>query len=167
MEMAHTLRVFWKHHIQGEYQHHVDVMFLRLLLCTLLMLTSLFMTALECILLKQQSRFIRARELKHGFVLVKTWLLIACGTGFYAIIPIMTFEQCHEKKDISIVPLMDSHSRKPELQFLVEGFLLFQITYELAHDKMACVLSKDTDQPGHPPSKDSDQPGHPPSKDSD
>ena len=23
--------------------------------------------------------------LKHGFVLVKTWLLIACGTGFYAI----------------------------------------------------------------------------------
>ena len=24
--------------------------------------------------------------LKHGFVLVKTWLLIACGTGFYAII---------------------------------------------------------------------------------
>ena len=26
--------------------------------------------------------------LKHGFVLVKTWLLIACGTGFYAIISI-------------------------------------------------------------------------------
>ena len=24
--------------------------------------------------------------LKHGFVLVKTWLLIACGTGFYAIV---------------------------------------------------------------------------------
>ena len=24
--------------------------------------------------------------LKHGFVLVKTWLLITCGTGFYAII---------------------------------------------------------------------------------
>ena len=24
--------------------------------------------------------------LKHGFVLVKTWLLTACGTGFYAII---------------------------------------------------------------------------------
>ena len=24
--------------------------------------------------------------LKHGFVLVKTWLLIACGIGFYAII---------------------------------------------------------------------------------
>ena len=24
--------------------------------------------------------------LKHGFVVVKTWLLMACGTGFYAII---------------------------------------------------------------------------------
>ena len=24
--------------------------------------------------------------LKHGFVLLKTWLLMACGTGFYAII---------------------------------------------------------------------------------
>ena len=24
--------------------------------------------------------------LKHGFVLVKTWLLTACGTGFYAVI---------------------------------------------------------------------------------
>ena len=28
--------------------------------------------------------------LKHGFVLVKTWLLIACGTGFYAIIWFIT-----------------------------------------------------------------------------
>ena len=27
--------------------------------------------------------------LKHGFVLVKTWLLIACGTGFYAIMTII------------------------------------------------------------------------------
>ena len=26
--------------------------------------------------------------LKHGFVLVKTWLLIACGTGFYAIMTV-------------------------------------------------------------------------------
>ena len=28
--------------------------------------------------------------LKHGFVLVKTWLLIACGIGFYAIISVAT-----------------------------------------------------------------------------
>ena len=27
--------------------------------------------------------------LKNGFVLVKTWLLIVCGTGFYAIIIIL------------------------------------------------------------------------------
>ena len=27
--------------------------------------------------------------LKHGFVLVKTWLLIACGTGFYAIMHVI------------------------------------------------------------------------------
>ena len=27
--------------------------------------------------------------LKHGFVLVKTWLLIVCGTGFYAIMMII------------------------------------------------------------------------------
>ena len=45
------------------------------------------MTALECIQLKQQSRFIIAL-LKNGFVLVKTWLLTACGTGFYAIITV-------------------------------------------------------------------------------
>ena len=31
--------------------------------------------------------------LKHGFVLVKTWLLIACGTGFYAIIYVLYSNQ--------------------------------------------------------------------------
>ena len=49
--------------LQGKYQRHVDVLFLRLLPCTLLTLTSLFMTALECIHLKQQTRLITAREL--------------------------------------------------------------------------------------------------------
>ena len=46
------------------------------------------------------------------------------------------------------------------------------VPFELPHDKtnkIACAPSKDSDQPGHPPSlacapsKDSDQPGHPPS----
>ena len=39
--------------VKGENQRHVDVMFLPFLPCTLLTLTSLFMTALECIQLKQ------------------------------------------------------------------------------------------------------------------
>ena len=34
---------------------------------------------------KQVYNSTRIALLKHGFVLVKTWLLIACGTGFYAI----------------------------------------------------------------------------------
>ena len=84
--MARSLLVFWKRHFQGKYQRHADVMFLLLLPCTLLTLTSLFMTALECIQLKQVYNSTWIALLKHGFVLVKTWLLIACGTGFYAII---------------------------------------------------------------------------------
>ena len=51
--------------LPGEYQSNVDVMFLRLLPYTLLTLTSLILTALECIQLKQQSRFITARELPY------------------------------------------------------------------------------------------------------
>ena len=35
---------------------------------------------------KQVFNSTRIALLKHGFVLVKTWLLIACGRGFYAII---------------------------------------------------------------------------------
>ena len=35
---------------------------------------------------KQVYNSTRIALLTHGFVLVKTWLLIACGTGFYAII---------------------------------------------------------------------------------
>ena len=36
--------------------------------------------------------------LKHGFVLVKTWLLIACGTRFYAIIIICNHAQTHPRR---------------------------------------------------------------------
>ena len=58
------------------------------LLCTLLMMTSVFMTALECLFVKPQSRALTAliALLIHGFVLVQTWLLIACDTAFYAIL---------------------------------------------------------------------------------
>ena len=62
------------------------------LLCTLLMVTSVFMTVPECLFVKLQSRASTAHEI-HGYVLVKTWLLIACDTAFYAII-ILKFEQC-------------------------------------------------------------------------
>ena len=55
---------------------------------TLLLMTSVFVTAPECLFVKPQGR---ARELPstlliHGFVTVKTWLLIVCETAFYAII---------------------------------------------------------------------------------
>ena len=55
------------------------------LLCTLLMMTSVFMMAPECLFIKPQSCAL-TDLLIHGFVLVKTWLLIACNTPFYAII---------------------------------------------------------------------------------
>ena len=38
--------------------------------------------------------------LKHGFVLVKTWLLIACGTGFYAIICIILSILCRKNYNL-------------------------------------------------------------------
>ena len=41
---------------------------------------------LECDYLKYKSRASTPRELIHGFLLVKTWLLIASNTAFYAII---------------------------------------------------------------------------------
>ena len=60
------------------------------LLCTLLMMASVFMTAPECLFVKPQRRALTARELPcqynvQVFAPDKTWLLIACGTAFYAI----------------------------------------------------------------------------------
>ena len=60
-----------------------------LLLCTLLMMTSVCMMAPECLFVNQQSRGFTARKWPcfiHGFVLIKTWLLIMCDTAFHVII---------------------------------------------------------------------------------
>ena len=54
------------------------------LMSTLLMMTSVFMTAAECLFVCINS--MRIASLIHGFVLVKTWLLIAYDSAFYAII---------------------------------------------------------------------------------
>ena len=59
------------------------------LLCTLLMMASVFMTAPECLFVKPQRRALTARELPCQYNVQvyapdKTWLLIACGTAFYA-----------------------------------------------------------------------------------
>ena len=58
--------------------------------------------------------------LKHGFVLVKTWLLIACGTDFYAIIDfkctvLISNSMVAAKKTISLKPLCsNSHEALPD-----------------------------------------------------
>ena len=44
-----------------------------------------FCDGLECVYVKYKSRASTAREL-HGVLPVKTWLLKACDTAFYAII---------------------------------------------------------------------------------
>ena len=61
--MARSLRVFWKRHFQGKYQRHVDVMYFTFATVHATDADVTLMTALECIQLKQQSRFITAREL--------------------------------------------------------------------------------------------------------
>ena len=49
-----------------------------------------FCDGLECVYVKYKSPASTARELPdfkiHGLLLVKTWLLIACDTAFYAVI---------------------------------------------------------------------------------
>ena len=61
-----------------------------LLLNTLLMMTSVFMTAPECFNIRKTANpcinSMWIALLIHGLVLVKTWLLIACDTAFYGII---------------------------------------------------------------------------------
>ena len=74
--MARSLRVFWKRHFQGEYQRHVftfatvhatdaDVTFY----------DGPGMRTVKAAKQVYNSTWIAL--LKHGFVLVKTWLLIA------------------------------------------------------------------------------------------
>ena len=48
--------------------------------------------------------------LKHGFVLVKTWLLIACGTGFYAIISFYLFVSPKERIQLVYTQLYQKYS---------------------------------------------------------
>ena len=45
-----------------------------------------FYDGLECVYVKYKSRALTASGLRHVFLPVKTWLLIACNTAFYAII---------------------------------------------------------------------------------
>ena len=50
-----------------------------------------FCDGLECVYVKDKSHASLARELPdliHGFLPVKTWLLKACDTAFYAIISV-------------------------------------------------------------------------------
>ena len=57
--------------------------------------------------------------LKHRFVLVKTWLLIACSTGFYAIICLKNRWSCY---------------------FLLSHMTLFSVLLEM----ISCLLGSDT-----------------------
>ena len=60
-----------------------------LLLCTLLMMTSVFMMAPEMLIHKIAKPCINSTWIAlliHGFELVKTWLLIECNTAFYPIL---------------------------------------------------------------------------------
>ena len=73
---------------QGEYQRHVDVMFLFATVhATDADVTFYDGPGMHTVkAAKQVYNSTWIALLKHGFVLVKTWLLIARGTGFYAII---------------------------------------------------------------------------------
>ena len=57
------------------------------LLCTLLMMMSVFVKAPDCLFVKPQSiNSMWIALLIHGYLLVEIWLLMACDTAFYAII---------------------------------------------------------------------------------
>ena len=91
--MACSLRVFWKRHFQGKYQRHVDVMYFTFATVHATDADITFndgpgMHTVKAAKQVYNSTWIAL--LKHGFVLVKTWLLIASGTGFYAIIWIIS-----------------------------------------------------------------------------
>ena len=86
MKKAHSLHVFWLHCFQVINNVMCDVTDLGLLLYTFLILTSDFVTALEWVLRKPQSRFITARKfpcwntdfhpLKHGCIYDATLLFM-------------------------------------------------------------------------------------------
>ena len=78
----------WKHLFQDKDGCHFDVMKLCLLLCMILVMTSVFVTAPEGTYVKPQSYVLTTwiALLIHEFLPFKTWLLIVCDTAFYAII---------------------------------------------------------------------------------
>ena len=147
-------------------KRHVDVMFLRLLPCTLLTLNGMHTVKAA----KQVYNSTWIALLKHGFVLVKTWLLIACDTGFYAIIktekysrskvcPTSTF-QCYtvmNKGQLSYVNeivggiLMTKISGlgtdfgiewrfvRPQIQEIEQKYAIFTISEDFQHS--ACIHS--------------------------
>ena len=85
--MARSPRVFWKRHFQGKYQRHVFTFAtVHAIDSDITFYDGPGMHTVKAAKQVYNSTWIAL--LKHGFVLVKTWLLIACGTGFYAIIKI-------------------------------------------------------------------------------
>ena len=98
--MARSLRVFWKRHFQGKYQRYVFTF------------ASMHATVADVIFYdgpgmhtvkeaKQVYNSTLIALLKYGFVLVKTWLLIACGTGFSAIIPVKKWRYRKKINDVN------------------------------------------------------------------
>ena len=87
--MARSLPVFWKLRFQGKYQRRA---WRHVFTFATVHVTDADVTfwdgpgMLTVKAAKQVYNSTWIALLKHGFVLVKTWLLIACGTGFYAII---------------------------------------------------------------------------------
>ena len=87
-----TVCVFWKRHFQGKYQRHVFTFATLHASDADVTYDGPGMHTITCKAAKQVYNSTWIALLKHGFVLVKTWLLIACGTGFYAIISLNIFK---------------------------------------------------------------------------
>ena len=86
--MARSRRVFWKRNFQGKYQRHVFTF--AAVYATDAEVTFYVGPGMHTVkAAKQVYNSTWIALLKHGFMLVRTWLLIACGTGFYAIIGII------------------------------------------------------------------------------
>ena len=132
---------------QGKWYLHFDVTNLRLLLYTLLMMASYFVTidktAKPCINITWNALLIRE------FVPVKTWLLIACDTASYPLMPFPwcstmewllsyvsrwrenVIEPCHENMARFVLPKlilqtrMCSHPVGLDIWFLVGPFVYY------------------------------------------
>ena len=76
-------------------------------------MTFIFFDGLECLYVKYKSRASTACELPDyiwGFLPVKTWLLIACNTAFYAIIFIKKMKTVQRLDKIKQSVIIDADS---------------------------------------------------------